>query len=176
MFQTVGAPENSFPEQSILICIIFLRTLNMFFRYIPISFTSDNICKNTTGEVSLQISFINDFFLHLSRSQTCPNCDTKFPTCIVTGRPLMDYQFWMCGTCKHRAYEQEINKINHCPLCHAPVWSPITTLCIDVISSSLTARRVEQGLNASVLLTFSFKTASLLDFKIFHFSLLCHFI
>ncbi|KAJ7388527.1 WD repeat-containing protein 35 [Desmophyllum pertusum] len=54
-------------------------------------------------------------------SQVCPNCDTKFPTCIVTGRPLMDYQFWMCGTCKHRAYEQEINALNHCPLCHAPI-------------------------------------------------------
>ncbi|CAH3191381.1 unnamed protein product [Porites evermanni] len=54
-------------------------------------------------------------------SQVCPNCDTKFPTCIVSGRPLMDYQFWMCGTCKHRAYEQEISALNHCPLCHAPV-------------------------------------------------------
>ena len=55
------------------------------------------------------------------RSQVCPNCDTKFPTCIVTGRPLMDYQFWMCATCKHRAYEHEISTLNHCPLCHAPI-------------------------------------------------------
>lgn len=54
-------------------------------------------------------------------SQICPNCDTKFPTCIVTGRPIMDYQFWMCGTCKHRAYEQEISALNHCPLCHAQI-------------------------------------------------------
>jgi len=54
-------------------------------------------------------------------SQVCPNCDAKFPTCIVSGRPLMDYQFWMCGTCKHRAYEQEISTLNHCPLCHAPI-------------------------------------------------------
>ncbi|KAM7428718.1 WD repeat-containing protein 35 [Porites harrisoni] len=54
-------------------------------------------------------------------SQVCPNCDIKFPTCIVSGRPLMDYQFWMCSTCKHRAYEQEISALNHCPLCHAPV-------------------------------------------------------
>lgn len=54
-------------------------------------------------------------------SQVCPNCDIKFPTCIVSGRPLLEYQFWMCGTCKHRAYEQEINALNHCPLCHAPI-------------------------------------------------------
>ncbi|XP_048590308.1 WD repeat-containing protein 35-like isoform X2 [Nematostella vectensis] len=54
-------------------------------------------------------------------SQTCPNCDTKFPTCIVTGRPLLDYQFWMCMTCKHRAYEQEIASLNFCPLCHSAI-------------------------------------------------------
>ncbi|XP_031567757.1 WD repeat-containing protein 35-like isoform X2 [Actinia tenebrosa] len=54
-------------------------------------------------------------------SQVCPNCDTKFPTCVVTGRPLMDYQFWMCSTCKHRAYEQEIASLNFCPLCHSAI-------------------------------------------------------
>ncbi|XP_077990221.1 WD repeat-containing protein 35-like isoform X1 [Glandiceps talaboti] len=51
----------------------------------------------------------------------CPSCDTKFPTCIVTGRPLMDYQFWMCSTCKHRAYENEISALNNCPLCHSSI-------------------------------------------------------
>ncbi|XP_064652091.1 WD repeat-containing protein 35-like [Lineus longissimus] len=56
-------------------------------------------------------------------STVCPNCDTKFPTCIVTGRPLLDYQFWMCPTCKHRAYESEITNRVHCPLCHSPVAS-----------------------------------------------------
>lgn len=85
-------------------------------------------------------TLISWFSLYPPRSQACPNCDTKFPTCIVTGRPLMDYRFWMCGTCKHRAYEQEINALNHCPLCHAPVWSPIKNLCINVIPSSLTVR------------------------------------
>lgn len=54
-------------------------------------------------------------------SKRCPRCETQFPTCIVTGRPLMDYQFWMCSTCKHRAYEQEIRSLANCPLCHTSV-------------------------------------------------------
>ncbi|KAL5015359.1 hypothetical protein ScPMuIL_009629 [Solemya velum] len=51
----------------------------------------------------------------------CPSCDTKFPTCIVTGRPLLEYQFWMCSSCKHRAYESEITSRKTCPLCHTHV-------------------------------------------------------
>ncbi|KAK3580220.1 hypothetical protein CHS0354_012747 [Potamilus streckersoni] len=54
-------------------------------------------------------------------STACPSCDTKFPTCIVTGRPLLEYQFWMCSSCKHRAYESEIAKRQNCPLCHTTV-------------------------------------------------------
>ncbi|VDM42438.1 unnamed protein product, partial [Toxocara canis] len=53
--------------------------------------------------------------------QMCPNCDTKFPTCIVSGSPLLDYQFWLCPTCKHRAYEQRISSMRYCPLCHGDV-------------------------------------------------------
>lgn len=45
--------------------------------------------------------------------------ETRLPVCIVTGRPIIDYQFWMCGTCKHRAYEGEIDSYNYCPLCHS---------------------------------------------------------
>ncbi|KAF8572309.1 WD repeat-containing protein [Paragonimus westermani] len=45
----------------------------------------------------------------------------KIPICIVTGQPVTDYQFWMCPTCKHSAYEQEITRIRNCPLCHFPV-------------------------------------------------------
>lgn len=48
-----------------------------------------------------------------------PESDTKLPTCVVTGRVLLDYQFWMCNTCKHCAYEQEIASRSTCPLCHA---------------------------------------------------------
>ncbi|KAK3088211.1 hypothetical protein FSP39_016191 [Pinctada imbricata] len=54
-------------------------------------------------------------------STSCPNCDTKFPVCVVTGRPLLEYQFWMCGACKHRAYESEIASRQTCPLCHTPL-------------------------------------------------------
>ncbi|KAK5614379.1 WD repeat-containing protein 35 [Crenichthys baileyi] len=45
----------------------------------------------------------------------------KLPTCIVTGLPIQEYQFWMCSVCKHCAVEQEISKYNCCPLCHSPV-------------------------------------------------------
>ncbi|XP_063039587.1 WD repeat-containing protein 35 isoform X2 [Engraulis encrasicolus] len=45
--------------------------------------------------------------------------DGKLPTCIVTGRIISEYQFWMCSTCKHCATEQEINRYNFCPLCHS---------------------------------------------------------
>uniref|UniRef100_A0A0R3RYI0 ANAPC4_WD40 domain-containing protein n=1 Tax=Elaeophora elaphi TaxID=1147741 RepID=A0A0R3RYI0_9BILA len=51
--------------------------------------------------------------------QVCPSCDVKFSTCVVTGRPLLGHQFWLCPICKHRAYEQEINSLQFCPLCHA---------------------------------------------------------
>ncbi|XP_070776290.1 WD repeat-containing protein 35 isoform X1 [Enoplosus armatus] len=45
----------------------------------------------------------------------------KLPTCIVSGLPIQEYQFWMCSVCKHCALEQEISKYNCCPLCHSPV-------------------------------------------------------
>uniref|UniRef100_A0A4W3H1G3 WD repeat-containing protein 35 n=1 Tax=Callorhinchus milii TaxID=7868 RepID=A0A4W3H1G3_CALMI len=45
----------------------------------------------------------------------------KLPTCIVTGRPIADYQFWMCGICKHCAHEQDISNYTFCPLCHSAV-------------------------------------------------------
>ncbi|XP_066559744.1 WD repeat-containing protein 35 isoform X2 [Amia ocellicauda] len=43
----------------------------------------------------------------------------KLPTCIVTGRPISEYQFWMCNICKHCALEQELTNHNFCPLCHS---------------------------------------------------------
>ncbi|CAI5455549.1 unnamed protein product [Caenorhabditis angaria] len=50
---------------------------------------------------------------------TCGSCFTKFPVCIATGRPLLELQFWICLTCKHRAYQKEITKFRTCPLCHS---------------------------------------------------------
>lgn len=60
------------------------------------------------------ISIISYLHLHLYPDRT----DGKLPTCIVTGRPIPEFQFWMCNVCKHCAVEQEISKFNFCPLCH----------------------------------------------------------
>ena len=52
----------------------------------------------------------------------CPSCNTKFQTCIVTGRPIMDTgSTWTCNECKHSALEQDITMKSHCPLCHAVI-------------------------------------------------------
>ncbi|XP_054833887.1 WD repeat-containing protein 35 [Eublepharis macularius] len=45
----------------------------------------------------------------------------KVPTCIATGRPITEYQFWICSACKHCAQAQEISNYNFCPLCHSSV-------------------------------------------------------
>ncbi|GMR34389.1 hypothetical protein PMAYCL1PPCAC_04584 [Pristionchus mayeri] len=51
----------------------------------------------------------------------CPACDYKLPVCVVTGQPLHDFQFWLCPTCKHRAYEDQISRCSFCPLCHTKI-------------------------------------------------------
>ncbi|XP_012869217.1 PREDICTED: WD repeat-containing protein 35 [Dipodomys ordii] len=45
----------------------------------------------------------------------------KLPTCIATGSPIIEYQFWMCKVCKHYVLAQEITNYSFCPLCHSPV-------------------------------------------------------
>ena len=56
------------------------------------------------------------------RMSSCPSCQTKFPICIVTGRPLMDLSsVWTCEMCRHKAYEQDVTMKQNCPLCHAPI-------------------------------------------------------
>ncbi|CAJ0608122.1 unnamed protein product [Cylicocyclus nassatus] len=52
---------------------------------------------------------------------SCSHCNTKFPVCIVSGRPMFAYQFWLCPTCKQRAYEEEIRNHKFCPLCHTAI-------------------------------------------------------
>ncbi|XP_060042583.1 WD repeat-containing protein 35 isoform X5 [Erinaceus europaeus] len=47
--------------------------------------------------------------------------DGKLPTCVATGGPITEYQFWMCGVCKHCVMAQEITKYSFCPLCHSSV-------------------------------------------------------
>ncbi|ULT82457.1 hypothetical protein L3Y34_012018 [Caenorhabditis briggsae] len=48
----------------------------------------------------------------------CPDCHTKFPVCIASGRLILDHVFWLCPRCKHRAHQHEIMKYSYCPLCH----------------------------------------------------------
>uniref|UniRef100_A0A9J8C423 WD repeat domain 35 n=1 Tax=Cyprinus carpio carpio TaxID=630221 RepID=A0A9J8C423_CYPCA len=55
------------------------------------------------------------------QSQRDSLTDGALPTCIVTGRVISEYQFWMCSVCKHCAVEQEITQHSFCPLCHSPV-------------------------------------------------------
>ncbi|XP_037007685.2 WD repeat-containing protein 35 isoform X2 [Artibeus jamaicensis] len=45
----------------------------------------------------------------------------KLPTCVATGSPITEYQFWMCSVCKHCVLAQEISNYNFCPLCHSAV-------------------------------------------------------
>ena len=46
---------------------------------------------------------------------------SKYPRCIVSGRPLTACQFWMCSCCRHCAFEEEIQMRKSCPLCGAIV-------------------------------------------------------
>nr|XP_012150631.1 PREDICTED: WD repeat-containing protein 35 isoform X2 [Megachile rotundata] len=53
----------------------------------------------------------------------CPNCSTRFPPCIISGKPLMDLgNAWICTVCRHHvATERDVVNINACPLCHSTV-------------------------------------------------------
>ncbi|XP_070516916.1 WD repeat-containing protein 35 isoform X2 [Cardiocondyla obscurior] len=53
----------------------------------------------------------------------CPNCSTKFPACIVSGKPLTDLSIaWICTVCRHHvATERDVVNINACPLCHSTI-------------------------------------------------------
>ncbi|XP_029451827.1 WD repeat-containing protein 35 isoform X1 [Rhinatrema bivittatum] len=51
----------------------------------------------------------------------CDSGEGKLPTCIASGRPITEYQFWMCNICKHCVQDQEISNYNFCPLCHSSV-------------------------------------------------------
>ncbi|XP_035465888.1 WD repeat-containing protein 35 isoform X2 [Scophthalmus maximus] len=57
----------------------------------------------------------------MERQRSSEGAEGKLPTCIVSGLPIQEFQFWMCSVCKHCAQEQEIGKYSCCPLCHNPV-------------------------------------------------------
>ncbi|XP_073481441.1 WD repeat-containing protein 35 isoform X2 [Aquarana catesbeiana] len=48
-----------------------------------------------------------------------PEREGKLPTCIASGRPITEYQFWMCSVCKHGVQDREIAAYSFCPLCHS---------------------------------------------------------
>ncbi|KAF6214979.1 hypothetical protein GE061_009727 [Apolygus lucorum] len=55
-----------------------------------------------------------------SWSGVCPGCESRYPVCIVTGRPLMNLtSAWTCKSCKHSASYSDIGVKQHCPLCHS---------------------------------------------------------
>uniref|UniRef100_A0A1A8LYP8 WD repeat domain 35 n=2 Tax=Nothobranchius pienaari TaxID=704102 RepID=A0A1A8LYP8_9TELE len=54
------------------------------------------------------------------REDSAEGSEGKVPTCIVTGVPIREHQFWMCSVCKHCALEREISRYSYCPLCHSP--------------------------------------------------------
>nr|CAB3267696.1 WD repeat-containing protein 35 [Phallusia mammillata] len=47
--------------------------------------------------------------------------DEKQPVCLVTGRPVDEYQLWSCPTCKRCASAKEIRSRHYCPLCHTKI-------------------------------------------------------
>jgi len=49
----------------------------------------------------------------------CGDCGTRFGACVVTGRAILDSNYWRCRTCKHKAIADEITPYAFCPLCHA---------------------------------------------------------
>ncbi|XP_046828988.1 WD repeat-containing protein 35 [Vespa crabro] len=53
----------------------------------------------------------------------CPNCMSRFPACIISGKPLMDLSnAWICTVCRHHvATERDVVNINACPLCHSTI-------------------------------------------------------
>uniref|UniRef100_H2ZPD4 WD repeat-containing protein 35 n=1 Tax=Ciona savignyi TaxID=51511 RepID=H2ZPD4_CIOSA len=47
--------------------------------------------------------------------------DENTAVCLVTGRPILEYQFWTCSTCKRSAMSQEMGTRLSCPLCHSRI-------------------------------------------------------
>uniref|UniRef100_A0A2K5JCK1 WD repeat-containing protein 35 n=1 Tax=Colobus angolensis palliatus TaxID=336983 RepID=A0A2K5JCK1_COLAP len=68
------------------------------------------------------------FTKHAPKDNRKPELDSlmeggegKLPTCVATGSPIPEDQFWMCSVCKHGVLAQEISRYSFCPLCHSPV-------------------------------------------------------
>lgn len=53
-------------------------------------------------------------------SKQCENdqCNARYPVCVATGRPIFNWSFWVCPSCKHKADSRHSDGIQWCPLCH----------------------------------------------------------
>ncbi|CAF1146787.1 unnamed protein product [Rotaria sordida] len=47
----------------------------------------------------------------------CLNC----PSCIASGKPIIEYAFWIRPACKHQGLESEMACLDVCPFCHSSV-------------------------------------------------------
>ncbi|XP_034939935.1 WD repeat-containing protein 35 [Chelonus insularis] len=85
--------------------------LQIFMKYTP------KDTKNNKSECVSCESLVPDWCV------ACPNCSTRFPPCIASGRPLMDLSnAWICTVCRHHvATERDVVNINACPLCHSTI-------------------------------------------------------
>lgn len=52
---------------------------------------------------------------------SCMKCGTRFQGCTVTGRAILDSNYFRCRTCRHKAYKSEMRTQKNCALCHAPL-------------------------------------------------------
>lgn len=72
--------------------------------------------RGTRAECSNCGSVVQDW------SWVCQSCDTRFPACTATGRPLTSMSnMWTCNVCKHLASYNDASVRDNCPLCHSPV-------------------------------------------------------
>jgi len=53
----------------------------------------------------------------------CKRCGSNFQPCIVSGKSILQKDYYTCKACKHKMIESEIynEKINYCPLCHVVI-------------------------------------------------------
>lgn len=73
--------------------------------------------KQTRVECTSCGTMVLDYLTSCSNSA----CGVRYPICIASGRAIHDLQFWLCPSCKHRAYENEIQFSRFCPLCHCEI-------------------------------------------------------
>lgn len=53
----------------------------------------------------------------------CKDCGSNFQPCVVTGRSILQKEYYTCKACKHKLIEAEIIslQLSNCPLCHTAI-------------------------------------------------------